>query len=263
MPFPDAVPSTMRFTDRVAVITGGGHGIGRASAARIAAEGGTAIIWDQDADAAQTSADSISRSGGRAHATAVDVAVENQVSEAVAQLVQSHGRIDVLVNNAGYLSRGTAVTQTVEEWDHTFAVNIRGTFLVSRAVLPVMLDQGAGAIVNIASTAGLVGEAETAAYGATKGAIVNFTRQLAADFSRQGVRVNCVCPGWVPTGFNDPFLVDLSEREVQEMISGQVPIGRQGTPEEIAAAVAFLASDDASFIVGQALGVDGGVSVCR
>lgn len=263
MPLNDAVHTALRFTDRIAVITGGGHGIGRASAARIAAEGGTVVIWDRDAAAAQDAADSIVVSGGRAHAATVDVAVEDQVLEAVEQIVQSHGRIDVLVNNAGYLSRGTAVTQTVEEWDHTFAVNIRGTFLVSRAVLPGMLDQGAGTIVNIASTAGLVGEAETAAYGATKGAIVNFTRQLAADFTRRGVRVNCICPGWVPTGFNDPFLMDLSEQEVQDMISGQVPIGRQGTPEEIAAAVAFLASDDASFIVGQSLGVDGGVSVCR
>ena len=253
----------MRFTDRIAVVTGGGSGIGRACAHRLASEGATVVILDRDGDAANRTAESIAEQSGRAVGLRADVAVDGEVVAAVTEIDERYGRIDVLINNAGYLRPGTAVTQTIEEWDHTFAVNIRAMFLLSRAILRGMVGRGTGAIVNIASTAGLVGEGEIVAYGASKGAVVNLTRQLAADFSRAGVRVNCVCPGWVPTGFNDPFLRGMSEAEVQAMVSGQVPLGRQGTPEEIAAAVAFLASDEASFIVGQALGVDGGVTACR
>lgn len=255
--------TSMRFQDRTAVVTGGGNGIGRASALRLAEEGATVVILDRDGEAAGRAADSIVERSGRATGLQVDVAVDDEVEAAVAQIHERYGRVDVLVNNAGYLRPGTAVTQTIDEWDRTFAVNVRAMFLMSRAVLPGMVDRGVGTIVNIASTAGLVGEADNIAYATSKGAVVNLTRQLAADFSGAGIRVNCVCPGWVPTGFNDPFLRDMSEEEVQAMVESQVPIGRQGTAEEIAAAVAFLASDEASFIVGQALGVDGGVTACR
>ncbi len=253
----------MRFVEKVVIVTGGGHGIGRACAERFAAEGAQVVVVDSDEVAGRTAAEAIEHDGGRAHPVVADVAQDDAVAALVADVVARFGRIDVLHNNAGYLRPGTAVTQTIEEWDRAFAVNVRSMFLLARAVLPVMLAAGAGAIVNTASTAGILGEQEVVAYGASKGAVVNLTRQLAADFTRGGVRVNCVCPGWVPTGFNDPFLRDMTPAETQEMVAAQVPIGRQGTPEEIAAAVAFLASEEASFIAGQVLGVDGGVSACR
>jgi meso-butanediol dehydrogenase/(S,S)-butanediol dehydrogenase/diacetyl reductase len=135
-------------------------------------------------------------------------------------------------------------------------------FLVSRALIPLMLPTG-GAIVNTASTSGLVGEMGIPAYNSSKGAVVNMTRQLAADYTRRGIRVNCVCPGWIPTGFNDPVLEGMSDDEVDAMVEATVPMGRQGTPEEIAAAVTFLASDDATYVTGHALVVDGGLTACR
>jgi NAD(P)-dependent dehydrogenase (short-subunit alcohol dehydrogenase family) len=133
-------------------------------------------------------------------------------------------------------------------------------FLVARAAIPIMLESGAGAIVNTASTAGLVGEGALAAYCASKAAVVNLTRQLAVDYSRRGIRVNCVCPGWVDTGFNDPMLARVSDSELERLIDTFVPLGRQGSPEEVAAVVAFLASDDASLVTGHALVADGGLT---
>ena len=150
----------------------------------------------------------------------------------------------------------------VDEWDRTFAVNVRSMFLVSRALIPLMRTNG-GVIVNTASTSGLVGEMGIPAYNSSKGAVVNLTRQLAADYTREGIRVNCVCPGWIPTGFNDPVLADMTDAEVNAMVKATVPMGRQGTPDEIAAAVTFLASDDATYITGHALVVDGGLTACR
>jgi NAD(P)-dependent dehydrogenase (short-subunit alcohol dehydrogenase family) len=147
------------------------------------------------------------------------------------------------------------------EWNRIFAVNVTAMFLVARAVAPVMQEGQGGAIVTTGSISGLFGEPALAAYTASKAAVVNLTRQLAIDFARSGIRVNCVCPGWVDTGFNDPqFAHDgLSAADIEALIDRTVPMGRQGLPEEMAAAVAFLASDDASYITGQTLVVDGGL----
>lgn len=248
-----------RFAGKVVLITGGGHGIGRATAERFASEGAGVAVADLDRRAAEDVAASLPTI---ALGLEVDVASESEVTSMVDTVLRELGRIDVLHNNAGRLTRASVTELSVAEWDREFAVNVRSIFLTCRAVIPAMLEQGGGAIVNTASVSALVGESRIPAYSASKAAVLNLTRQLAADYSRSGVRVNCVCPGWIPTGFNDPLIGGMSDDELQAALDATVPLGRQGTVEEVAAAVAFLASDDASYIVGQALVVDGGLTAC-
>ena len=245
---------------RVAVITGAGHGIGAATATRLAADGASVAACDIRADAAVEVARRISADGGRAEAFAADVADHEAVTQLVAEVAARVGPVEILHNNAGRLVPGTALTQEWEEWERTLSVNVGSVFLMSRAVLPAMSERGRGVIVNSASISGLVGEPDLAAYNTSKAAIVNLTRQLAADFSRDGIRVNCVCPGWIRTGFNDPLFEGWSEDAIQELVERQVPLGRQGTSEEVADAVAFLCSDDSRYITGHALVVDGGLT---
>ena len=252
----------MRFEGKVVVVTGAGHGIGRATARRFAGEGAHVVVVDMNESGAAETVDLITAQGGTAQAMVADVSDERAVADLGARIATAHGRVDVLHNNAGRLRGGSVTDLSVDEWDLTFAVNVRSMFLVSRAVIPLMLPNG-GAIVNTASTSGLVGEMGIPAYNSSKGAVVNLTRQLAADYTGQGIRVNCVCPGWIPTGFNDPVLEGMSDDEVDAMVKATVPMGRQGTPEEIAAAVTFLASDDATYVTGHALVVDGGLTACR
>lgn len=245
---------------RVAIVTGAGHGIGAATAARLAADGARVAVCDLRGDAAAEVAERIRGVGGQAEAFTADVADREAVPRLVADVTERLGPVEILHNNAGRLVPGTALTQEVEEWERTIAVNVGSVFLMSRAVLPGMRDRGRGVIVNSASISGLVGEPDLVAYNTSKAAIVNLTRQLSADFSRDGIRVNCVCPGWIRTGFNDPLFDGWGEDQIQELVERQVPLGRQGTSEEIAAAVAFLCSDDASYITAHALVVDGGLS---
>lgn len=252
-----------RFAGKAALVTGAAHGIGRATAQRLGREGARLVLVDLDGDRLAATAGAFAGAGLEAHAIVADISDDGAASEAVASALQAVGRIDIVHNNAGRLRAGSVVDVTVEEWDRTYAVNIRALFLMCRAVIPSLLAQGGGAIVNTASTSGLVGEAGIAAYCSSKGAVINLTRQLAAEYSRHGIRVNCVCPGWIPTGFNDPVLTGLSEAEVQAMVEATVPAGRQGSADEVAAAVAFLASDDASYICGHALVVDGGLTATR
>jgi len=251
-----------RFTGKAVVVTGGGHGIGRASALRFASEGARVAVVDLRGDHAEQVAKQCQAAGGVGRAYPADVTDPDRVAAVVEQIAGDLGGIDIVHLNAGRLSAGSVLEVSLAEWHAIFAVNVTGMFLVARAVIPVMrASTGSGAIVTTGSISGMFGEPALAAYTASKAAVVNLTRQMAIDFARDGIRVNCVCPGWVDTGFNDPqFEHDgLSEQDIAELIDRTVPMGRQGLPEEMAAAVAFLASADASYITGQTLLVDGGL----
>jgi NAD(P)-dependent dehydrogenase (short-subunit alcohol dehydrogenase family) len=228
---------------------------------RFASEGAGVAIVDLNGEQARSVAEECKQLGARASSYEADVSDEHQVSDVIARIVEDFGTIDVLHSHAGRLRAGTVGETDLDEWNRTFAVNVTSMYLVIRRVLDVMQHKRSGAIVTTGSISGMFGEPALAAYTASKAAVVNLTRSLAIDNAPLGIRVNCVCPGWVDTGFNDPQFVHdkLTDRDIALLIERTVPMGRQGLPEEMAAAVAFLASEDASYITGQTLLVDGGL----
>lgn len=250
-----------RLEGRVAIITGGAGAIGGATAHRMAADGATVVVADREAGPAELVAQDIRSAGGLALALQVDVTSDDSVRSMTEAVVVAHGRIDVLFTCAGVLVSGSVVDTSLDDWQRSLAVNLTGTFLVSRHVVPVMLAQGSGSIIHMSSTAGMVGEAAIAAYCASKGGVVMLARQMAVDFARRGVRVNVVCPGWIDTPFNDPAIEAGGGPEaLAPFVDLMVPIGRQGQPEEVADVVAFLASDDARLMTGAVVMVDGGLT---
>jgi NAD(P)-dependent dehydrogenase (short-subunit alcohol dehydrogenase family) len=249
-----------RFQDKVVVVTGSAHGIGRATALRFASEGAHLAVVDVRDDEGEQVARECGSLGGESRYYHCDVTDPPEVAAVVEHIAADLGTIDVLHANAGRLRAGTVLETDLDEWSRILAVNVTGVYLVIRAAVPVMRHDG-GAIVTTGSISGLFGEPALTAYTASKAAVVNMTRSLAIDLAEFGIRVNCVCPGWVDTGFNDPqFEHDqMTADDVQALIDRTVPMRRQGEPEEMAAAVAFLASADASYITGQTLVVDGGL----
>jgi NAD(P)-dependent dehydrogenase (short-subunit alcohol dehydrogenase family) len=250
--------SLARFDGKTAVITGSGHGIGRATAMMLAQAGARVVLFDVDATAVETVAEEIERAGGRATAVAVDVTVESEVSSAFMATAQENGAIDVLVNNAGIAIRRPSLELSRLDWDRVVAVNMTGVFLCARAAAREMLKSGrGGAIVNTASIMGLSGGGlyPNISYQTTKGAIVNLTRALAIEWAKEGIRVNAVAPTWVKTRLIDPL---LAHPELVAEMTRLTPLGRLAEPFEVAAAILFLAGPAAAMITGHTLPIDGG-----
>jgi dihydroanticapsin dehydrogenase len=237
------------------LLTGCVANIGRATAERFAAEGYPLFLIDRDPAVSETA-----RDVGAAGFAVADVSAEDEVADVLDRAVAALGGLDVLVNNAGIQRSDEIVVESLDDWNATMAVNAGSCFLMAKHGVPHLRAAGGGAIVNTSSVAGVRGGPPSlAAYSASKGAIVTFTKVLAREVGRFNIRANALCPGWVDTAFNDPVVDYLGGRDaVEASVRETVPLGRQGRPEEIAGAMLFLASDDSSYMSGQTLVVDGG-----
>jgi 3-oxoacyl-[acyl-carrier protein] reductase len=249
--------ATGKLDGKVALITGAGSGIGAASARLFAAEGAQVAVVDLDRPGAEEVAAAIREAGGSAIAIPTDVAEAPAVEAMAARALEELGRVDVLMSNAGVLDDYLPAADTpYEVWDRVLGVNLKAMYLTAKALIPQMLKNGGGAIVNVASTAALNGGNGGAAYTTSKHGIIGFTRQLCFDYARQGIRANTLCPGAVETGMTREIFAEASAEVMKAVESA--PIGRWAQPEELAAAALFLASEDASFVNGAVYVVDGG-----
>jgi NAD(P)-dependent dehydrogenase (short-subunit alcohol dehydrogenase family) len=251
----------MRLQGKVALITGAASGIGAACAEAFASEGASLVLADVNSAGGQVLTDRLNREGCQAIFVTCDVSQPAAVDRAVAAALDRFGRVDVLMNNAGTWESGTVVTLDEAEWDRVIAINLKSVFMFSKRVIPLMIKQGGGSVINVASVAGLVGASDASAYTASKGAIVNLTRSMALDFAPQHVRVNCLCPGMIDTPIGDKVVnyyrpgADLKASKARWQ-----PLEHIGTPADIAAMALFLASDEAAFATGAMFVVDGGLT---
>ncbi|HEV7733469.1 MAG TPA: SDR family NAD(P)-dependent oxidoreductase [Candidatus Binatia bacterium] len=251
--------STARFTGRTALVTGAASGLGAATAQRLASEGAAVACCDLAADGAEQTAAAIRADGGNAKAYAVDVADPDSVRAAVASAVRDLGRLGVVVNCAGIGRFYHSHDMPFADWQRIIGVNLTGTFLVSQAALPHLLD-GGGTIVNVASNAGLMGQPYSAAYCASKGGVVQLTRALADEYLERAVRVNCIAPGGIATPLQDAFRNAPEGVDFKKFAKIRTPLGTS-TPEEVAALIAFVASDEGRYMTGAIVSIDGGLTI--
>lgn len=247
----------MDLVEKVAIVTGAGQGLGWAIAKRLADDGACLVIADINWERAQEKAALLQRVGKEAMAIKMDVSKANEVAHMVEQVLEKFGRIDILINNAGILGPYFPVEEYPEDlWDQVMAVNLKGTFLCCRAVIPIMKKQGKASIVNIASVAGKEGNANMAPYSASKGAIITLTKTLGKELATWNIRVNAVSPALLETEMTQSMTP-----EQRALLTSKITMGRLGKPEEVAAVVKFLVSDEASFVTGQCYDISGGRSV--
>ena len=245
----------MRISDKVAIITGAASGIGRTTAILFAKEGGKVVVADKNEVGGNETVDLIRSDGGQAIFNYVNVTSATDIQGMVKTTINTYGKLNILVNNAGIAIRLPVVDLSEEDWDRNIDVNLKSIYLSSKYAIPRMIENSGGSIVNIASIYGIVGGRIRAAYAASKGGVVNLTRSMALDYALHKIRVNCVCPGFV----NTPLLKNiLKNKEEYQALADLHPMGRLGDMLEIALGVLYLASDESSFVTGIALPIDGG-----
>ena len=254
----DGPVSDGEFAGKIALVTGAASGIGRAAAQRFAQSGATVVCADIDEQGGHYTVSLISAAGGTATLVLADVSSETDVESLIDIAVSEYGRLDIAFNNAGIGLFGKTIDQhTEDDYDRVMGINATGVFLCLKYEIPAMLESGGGCIVNMASKAGLVGDAGLSVYSASKHAVVGLTKTAALEYARKGIRVNCVAPGVIDTNINQPFWD--SHPGSYEEFSTKPPMGRMGTAEEVAEAVAWLCTDDAAFVHGHAMSVDAGL----
>ncbi|MBK6938889.1 MAG: SDR family oxidoreductase [Planctomycetes bacterium] len=254
----------LRLDGKVAIVTGAGSGIGAAITERFTSQGAAVAALDVDEVAAQRIVARLRKDGGNLEAFACDVGDADSVDRAIRGAVERFGKLDILVNNAGIAHIGTVQSTSEADLDRVYRVNVKGVYLCTKAAIPHLLNNGGGSIVNLASIASLIGLEDRFAYSMSKGAVLTMTRSVAVDYMSKNIRCNCLCPARVHTPFVDGYLKQHypgREAEMFEKLSKYQPIGRMGRPDEVATLALYLASDDSSFITGQAFPIDGGVLV--
>ena len=252
----------MILQNRTAIVTGAGSGIGQAAALIIAREGALVGVVDRSAAGAAQTVAQITAAGGRAEAMVFDLTDDSALTAGFEGFIARNGQIDILHNHAGVQVEGNLEQVSLAGFDKSWALNVRAHFLGARLVMPHMRGAGKGVILNTASSSGVLYDREMIAYTTTKHAVIAMTRQMAGDYARFGIRVNALCPGWVDTPFNAPFIAQMGGRsEIESYVREKVPMGRWASVEEIAESVLFLVSDRSSYMTGQILVVDGGETV--